>query len=171
MSGCGYSTESSLDPQYQSIFVPAFKNMSKEYDIQAPLTNAVIRKFVTDGRLHVTNEQEADLVLEGVVLGYNLKGFTYDEDDEVTNYLVEVTAGARLIDKKTGNTLWVEPRISGNTSYYTRASGQSSDRLRGNAETFVPTVRSFSTEEENRSASEALERLASAIFYRTVEPW
>ncbi|MBX7258987.1 MAG: DUF799 domain-containing protein [Candidatus Hydrogenedentes bacterium] len=171
LSGCGYSTESSLDPQYQSIFVPAFKNMSREYDLQAPLTNAVIRKFIADGRLHVTDEQDADLILEGVILGYNLKGFTYDEDDEVTNYLVEVSAGARLIDRKTGNTLWVEPRISGNTSYYTRASGQSSDRLRGNADTFVPTVRSFSTEEENRSASEALERLASAIFYRTVEPW
>jgi hypothetical protein len=43
--------------------------------------------------------------------------------------------------------------------------------LRGNAATFLPTVRSFPTEEENRGASEALEQLASDIFYRTVEPW
>ena len=169
--GCGYSTKSSLDPKYQSIFVPSFKNQSREYDLQAPLTNAVVRKFINDGRLTVTDEAHADLILEGVILDYNLKGFTYDKEDEVTTYLVEVTAGTRLIDRKSGGVLWMEPRISGSTSYYTRAAGQSSDRLRGNAEAFLPTVRSFSTEEENRSASEALERLASAIFYRTVEPW
>jgi hypothetical protein len=61
--------------------------------------------------------------------------------------------------------------MSGETSFYTTAAGQSSDRLRGNAEVFLPTVRSFSTEEENRGASEALEQLASDIFYRTIEPW
>ncbi len=169
--GCGYTTESSLDPKYQTIFVPAFKNQSRQYDLQAPLTNCVIRKFMNDGRLTVTDEAHADLILEGVILDYNLKGFTYDKKDEVTNYLVEVSAGARLVDRKSGQVLWTEPRIAGNTSYYTRAAGQTSNRLRGNAEVFLPTVRSFSTEAENRSASEALERLASAIFYRTVEPW
>ncbi len=61
--------------------------------------------------------------------------------------------------------------MAGETTFYTRAAGQSSDRLRGNAEAFVTTVRSFSSEEENRAASEALEQLASDIFYRTVEPW
>jgi hypothetical protein len=43
--------------------------------------------------------------------------------------------------------------------------------LRGNAEVYLPSVRSFATEEENRGASEALEQLASDIFYRTIEPW
>ena len=43
--------------------------------------------------------------------------------------------------------------------------------LRGNAEAFLPTVRSFASAEENRAASEALEQLASDIFYRTIEPW
>jgi hypothetical protein len=32
-------------------------------------------------------------------------------------------------------------------------------------------VRSFATDEENRAAAEALEQLATDIFYRTVEPW
>jgi len=61
--------------------------------------------------------------------------------------------------------------MAGETTYYTRAAGHTSDRLRGNVETFLTTVRSFPTEEENRAASEALEQLASDIFYRTIEPW
>jgi hypothetical protein len=170
-TGCGYTTRSSLDEQYQTIFVSAFQNMSREYDLQAPLTNALSRKFIHDGRLKVVGRDSADLVLEGVILDYQLKGITYDEKDEVTQFLCVVLAGARLTDGHTGTVLWEEPRMAGETSFYTRASGQSSDRLRGNAEVFLPTVRSFASEEENRGASEALEQLASDIFYRTVEPW
>lgn len=171
LAGCGYSTQASLDAKYQTIHVAPFVNMSKEYDLQAPLTNAVIRKFMTDTRLSVVPIDEADLLLEGVILDYRLKGLTYDAADEVTQFLLLVTAGVRVTDLGTGTVLWEEKLMAGESSFYTRASGQSSDRLRGNAEVFLPTVRSFATEEENRGASEALEQLASDIFYRTIEPW
>ncbi len=171
LAGCGYTTKSTLDPQYQTIFVAAFYDQSPEYDLQAPLTNALRRKFLVDGRLEVVPENQADLVLEGVILDYRLKGLTYDEEDEVTQFLVVITAGVRLSDTATGEPVWEEPLMAGETSMYTRATGQSSDRLRGNAEAFLPTVRSFSSPEENRAASEALEQLASDIFYRSIEPW
>lgn len=83
-AGCGYTTKSSLDEKYQTIFVSAFQNTSRQYDLQAPLTNAITRKFITDGRLRVVGRGEADLVLEGIIRDYRLKGITYDEDDEVT---------------------------------------------------------------------------------------
>ena len=169
--GCGYSTGSTLDDQYQTIFVSAFQNQSREYDLQAPLTNAVTRKFITDTRLKVVDPADADLLLEGIILDYSLRGLTFDQDDEVSQYLLVITAGVRLTDNTSGEVLWEERFVTGETSYYARASGQSSDRLRGNAEVYLPTVRSFATEEENRGASEALEQLASDIFYRTVEPW
>ena len=171
MAGCGYSTTSSLDEKYQTVAVSAFQNYSKEYDLQAPLTNAVIRKFITDGRLQVVDAERADLLLEGVITGYDQKGLTFDQEDNVTQFLCIVTAGVRLTDQQTGEILWQEKTMAGETSYYTRASGQSSDRLRGNAEVYLPAVRSFATEEENRGVSEALEQLASDIFYRTIEPW
>ena len=169
--GCGYTTRSSLDSKYRTVAVSAFQNYSKEYDLQAALTNAVIRKFVADGRLKVVRPDDADLLVEGVILGYSLKGLTFDKQDEVTQFLSVISAGVRVTDRKTGEVLWQDPHLAGETSFYTHASGQSSDRLRGNAETFLPSVRSFPTEEENRGASEALEQLASDIFYRTVEPW
>jgi len=155
---------------YQSIAVSPFYDTSHQYDLQAPLTNAVVRKFITDSRLRVAPPEEADLLLEGVVLDINRKGLT-TERDEVTQSLLVVTASVRLTDLKTGQVIWQEPVMAGETSFYTRAAGVSSDRLRGNAEVYLATVRSFATEEENRAASEALEQLASDIFYRVVEPW
>ncbi len=171
LTGCGYSAQSTLDPQYQTIAVSPFFDETREYDLQAPLTNAVTRKFIHDTRLDVVHPDKADLLLEGVILDYRLKGLTYDRNDDVTQYLLVITAGVRVTDLRNGEVLWEEQVMAGETSYYTRAAGQSSDRLRGNAEVFLPTVRSFASDEENRAAAEALEQLASDIFYRTVEPW
>jgi hypothetical protein len=171
LAGCGYTTQASLDPRYQTVYVPAFQNESREYDLQAPLTNAVRRKFITDGRLRLVDQPNADLVVEGVIRDYRLKGLTYDLNDEVTQLLTVVIAGVRCTDRATGEVLWEDPAMTGETTFYTQAAGQSSDRLRGNAEVYLPSVRSFATEEENRGASEALEQLASDIFYRTIEPW
>ena len=123
-AGCGYSTHSTLDAQYQTIAVPAFKNLSREYDLQAPLTNAVIRKFMADSRLEVTPLDKADLILEGVILDYDRKGLTYDSDDEVTQFLCFVTAGARLTDARTGKVLWEDDQRVGETTFSTRAAGQ-----------------------------------------------
>jgi len=170
-SGCGYSTESSLDPKYQTIFVEAFMDQSKEYDLQAPLTDAVIRKFITDTRLQVVPKDQADLLLQGMITNYRLEGLTLDENDETTQYLAVVTAAVRLTDQNSGEVIWEDATMAGETTYYPRAAGLSADRMRGNAETFLNAVRSFNTAEENRAASEALEQLASDIFYRTVEPW
>lgn len=169
--GCGYSTQSSLDPKYQTIYVEAVFDQTDEYGLQAPLSNAITRKFITDSRLKVVKQEQADLHLQGVILDYKRKGLTFGRDDEVTQFLLAITAGVRITDQNSGEVLWQEEIISGETTYYTRAAGQSSDRLRGNAEVFLPTVTSFASEEENRAASEALKQLASDIFYRTVEPW
>lgn len=170
-AGCAYNTETTLDPKYSTVYVSPFYDESKEYDLQAPLTNAVTRKFITDSRLKVVPKEQADLLLEGVILDYRLRGLTFDQNDEPTQFLMVITAGVRCTDQDSGEVLWEEKLMAGETTFYTRAAGQSSDRLRGNAEVFLPTVRSFATEEENRAASEALEQLASDILYRTIEPW
>ena len=169
--GCGYSMSSSLDEKYQTIHVAAFKNQSREFDLQAPLTNAVIRKFLNDGRLRVVGPTEADLVVDGAILDYRLRGLSFDRNDDVTQFEMLVVARVQVTDSRTGDVLWQEPNMIGETSFATAFTGSSSDRLRGNAQVFLPTVRSFQTEEENQAAAEALARLATDIFYRTIEPW
>lgn len=168
--GCAYTTKLSLDPKYQTVAVTGFYNKSSEYDLQAPLTNALIRKFITDGRLKVVKPEEADLLVEGVILEYQRKGLTYAKD-ETTQFLIVITAGVRVTDQKTGKILWQEELMAGESTFFSRAAGQTSDRLRGNVEAYLLPVRSFPSDEENRAVSEAIEQLASDIFYRVVEPW
>lgn len=169
--GCGYTTGSSLDPKYGTIYVSPFQNQSREFDLQAPLTNAVIRKFLNDGRLRVVSRDRADLVVEGIILDYQLRGLAFDRDDEVTQFLTAVVAGVRVSERVSGDVLWEDSAMTGETTYSTGTSGASSDRLRGNVGVFLRAVRSFQTAEENQAAAEALEQLASDIFYRTIEPW
>lgn len=171
ISACGYSMSSSLDQKYQTIHVPAFKNQSREFGLQAPLTNAVIRKFINDGRLRVVNKSMADLIVDGTIIDYELKGLTFDNDDNVIQFEATVHAKVRVIEPKTGDVLWNSSNVIGETSFSTSEFTASTNRLRGNTQSFLPTVRSFQTEAENRAAAEALEKLASMIFFRTIEPW
>lgn len=171
LAGCGYSTQSSLDPKYRTIAVSPFYDKTREYDLQVPLTEAVTRKFIADTRLQVVKAADADLLVEGVITGLSRRGLITDRNDEVTQSLMAITAGVRLTDRATGEVLWEDPAMTGETTFYTRAAGLSSDRLHGNVDVFLPTVRSFPTDEENRAASQALEQLATVIFHRVVEPW
>lgn len=171
LSACGYNMGSSLDPRYQTIHVLPFKNDTGEYDLQAPLTNAITRKFLNDGRLRVVDRAAADLLVEGALLDYQLRGLSFDREDEVLQFEMVITAQTRVFDPDTGDILWSSRYVIGENSYSTPRIGSSSDRLRGNTQTFAPTVRSFQTDEENRAASEAIEGVASEIFIRTIEPW
>lgn len=171
LSSCGYNMQSSLDPKYQTIHIAAFQNQSRQYDLQAPLTNSVIRKFMNDGRLRVVNKDMADLILEGTITDYDLRGVSFDRDDEITQIEMNLRSNVRVIEPRTGTVLWSQNNISSLGSFSAVESGTANSRLRGNTQTFLPAVRSFQTDAENMAASEALEQLASIIFYRTIEPW
>ena len=168
--GCGYSMKSSLDEKYQTIYVEPFKNSSREYDMQAPLTTAVTRKFLNDGRLRVVQKHMADLVVSGTIQEYELKERGSDSNDETTQYEMRMRTTVRVIDPRNGDELWSGP-VNTITYFTTLRSETSSHRLRGNTQITLPVVRSFQTDAENRAASEALEVVASDIFYRTIEPW
>ena len=170
-SGCGYSMGSSLDPKYQTIHVAPFENSSREYDLEASLTNAVTRKFLNDGRLQIVDRASADLIVEGTILNYDLRGLTYDREDDVTQFEMTLALRVRVFDPHTGDALWNDRRLIGENSFSTPRTESTSDRLRGNTGIFAPVVRSFQTEAENRAASEAIENAASEIFIRTIEPW
>ena len=168
--GCGYSMKSSLDPKFQTIYVEPFKNNSREYDLQAPLANALTRKFMNDGRLRVVQKDMADLIVTGSITGYDLKGRSTDVNDEVTQFEMRMWTKVRVFDSKTGDELWSD-NVSSVTYYSTLRGNTPSHRLRGNTQVEMPVVRSFQTDHENRAASEALEVVAADIFYRTIEPW
>lgn len=169
-AGCGYTFRSTLDERYQTVHVIAFENATGEYDLQAPLTNAVIRKFKNDGRLRVRNTPNADIIVEGTITDYDLRGLTFGGDDQPLQFLNEFEVFVTVRDARTGRLLWSD-NISSETVFLTEGTPLASSRLRGNTAEFALEVRSFRTADENLAATEAIEQVASEIFIRTVEPW
>jgi len=168
--GCGYTTSSTLSQRYRTIHIPAARNSIKEYGLQAPLTNALIRKFTVDGRLRVVDAGRADLRLETDIKAYSLAPLTYDDEDRVAQFRVAVVAAARLVDAGSGEELWREARVRG-TSFFMSGGRVPSVKPRGNTDFFASTVRSFPSGNEGEATTEALEDLASRILYLTVERW
>ncbi len=168
--GCGYTTASTLSERYRTIHIPAARNSIKEYDLQAPLTNALIRKFTVDGRLRVVDAGRADLRLETDIVGYSLAPLTYDDEDRVAQFRVAVVGAARLVDTTSGKELWREDRVRG-TSMFMSGGLVPAVKPRGNTDFFTSTVRSFPSGNEGEATTEALEDLASQILYLTVERW
>lgn len=170
MQGCGYTTASTLSERYRTIHIPAARNSIKEYDLQAPLTNSLIRKFMVDGRLRVVDAGRADLRLETDIKGYSLRPLTYDDEDRVAQFRVTVMAAARLVDAGSGKELWREDKVGG-SSLFMSGGLVPSVKPRGNTDFFSSTVRSFPSGNEGEATTEALEDLASQILYLTVERW
>ena len=70
-----------LSPQYRRVYVPLFKNHAYEPDIEENVTRFVQERFLADGRLNVTDEQKADLVLEGDITHYGVSPSSFESDD------------------------------------------------------------------------------------------
>lgn len=168
--GCGYTVASTLPAHYQTIHIPAARNSIKEYDLQAPLTNALIRKFMVDRRLRVVDAERADLRLETDIRGYSLTPITYDDEDRVVEFQTAIVAAARLSDARTGEELWRDESIRGKSSFMSSRYAPSTI-TRGDTDFFAPAGRSFPSGNEGEAATEALEDLASQILYLTVERW
>ena len=170
LSGCGYTFRSTLDDRYQTVHVAAFSNDTGEYGLQASLTNAVIRKFKNDGRLRVRNTPDADIIVTGSIVDYELRGLTFGEDDQPLQFLNDFEVFVTVRDARTNEVMWADG-ISSETVFLTDGTPLASSRLRGNTAEFALEVRSFRTGDENIAATEAIEQVASEIFIRTVEPW
>ena len=147
LSGCGvYSFSGSMSSGIESVAVPVFENESVEYGIAEDLTSGVIEGFVADNTLKVISRSKADAVLEGIILSYDRSAYTYDENDQVQEYKVNITAKVRL-SKSDGSPVWEEESLTGYGIY-------SADD---------------ETEEEGKSRS--IEKIAEDIVNRTVKDW
>jgi hypothetical protein len=147
LGGCGvYSFSGSMSSGLESVAVPVFENESVEYGIAEDLTSGIIERFVSDNTLKVIPRSKADAVIDGVILRYERVAYTYNENDEVQEYKVNIVAKVRL-NKSDGGLVWEDESLSGYGIY--KADGES--------------------EEEGKSR--AIARIAEDIVNRTVKDW
>jgi hypothetical protein len=113
-AGCGvYGFSSSLLPSHiRTVAVPLPENRTNRVDLAPALADSLTESFLADQTLKVVGEREADSVVEGVILEYRREPFTFDAQENVQTYRVEILMEARFVDVRKNHVLWERKRMS-----------------------------------------------------------
>jgi hypothetical protein len=128
--GCGYSTTSRTARDIKTIH---------------------IQFLIDDNTLKVTNEDRADAILEGKIVGFVNRPFSFNLDLNAEEYHVEVRVQASLFSRRTNSFIWQNRPFSGDGSYFV-------DRVEG-GNTFEDAV------------AESIKEITDRILNLTTQDW
>ncbi len=111
LSGCGYSLRGNLPDHVKTVAVPVFANKTSEPAVESLLTQAVVQAFSTNGRLRVVKPEEADAILEGEVVGYEIQALAFDPGAAIRQYRLVVTMNLRFRDVRRNALLFEQARF------------------------------------------------------------
>jgi hypothetical protein len=149
--GCGYSTTSRTAKDIKSIHIPFFENTTPEPNLEITVTESIIQFLIDDNTLKVTGEDGADAVLEGKVVGFDNRPFSFNLDLNAEEYRVEVRVEASLFSRRSNTFIWQKRAFRGDGSYFV-------DRVEG-GNTFDDAV------------AESIEEITDLILNLTTQDW
>jgi outer membrane lipopolysaccharide assembly protein LptE/RlpB len=153
--GCGiYSTNpGNLPPHIKTIAIPTFENLTTEVGLEQEISEAVTDRFVADNNLRVVDEDEADAVLTGAVIGYKNAIFGFTANVVAEEYRVSVTVSTKLFDKTKNREVWREENLTRTWNYY------------------VQDVPGQVAQDERTGRTQAIAKIADEILSKTVDVW
>ena len=122
LGGCGYSLRGNLPGHIRTVAIPVFANKTQQPGAETLLTAAVVDAFVTSGRLRVVRPEEADSILQGEIVGYQLTSLSFDPSANVREYRLTVTLNLQFRDVKNNVMLWRQERVQEKADF--RVPGQ-----------------------------------------------
>ena len=144
---CGpYSFTGAGLPGIKTIAIPLFENQTEEYGIREELTNKLVQAFVQDNTLKVVSERTADAVLRGTILKYQKDAYTFDQSENVKEYIARIYVKITVEDKKHSKNIWEEENLQGWGTFPADSS-------------------------EAYGKSKAIDKLTEDIVNRTVKGW
>lgn len=131
LTGCaGYQLGPTGNSAYRTVAVPMFKNKTLKPQLEAPVTNAILKRFQTDGTLRVVEAVDADVVLSGEITKfYRREVRTLRADiDTPREYrtFIEVVVNAQ--NRATGKPVFPAQTITGSTDTFVGTDLQSADQ-------------------------------------------
>ena len=117
--GCAYRLGPTSTLDIKTVAVPNFKNTTLQPRISVQITNAVIKRFQTDGSIRVVSEDTADATLTGEIVGWDRAPLRYNIYNAYvpSEYLLTVTAHVVLTNNRTGKRIF-DTNIAGTTFYF-----------------------------------------------------
>lgn len=110
-AGCGYSLRGNLPDHIQTVAVPVFANKTGEPAVEGALTRAVVEAFSTNGRLRVVTPEQADAILDGEIIGYDIQALAFDAQANARQYRLIVTLNLRFRDVRRNTVLFEQARV------------------------------------------------------------
>jgi hypothetical protein len=141
-----YSFSGGRTALVKSVAVPGFENETTQFGLAEALTGGIINGLVEDNQVKVQDASIAEAILNGRVLDYQRKAYTFDENDQVKEYLVEIWVSADLVKRDGTGSVWSAASIRGFGSY-------GSDTL------------------ETVGQERAIKKITEDIINRTVKSW
>lgn|SRR5690349_6848416 len=126
-TSCGYGFRGNLPSHIKTVAVPVFKNRTEVAGLENTITSAVISAFSSGGRLRVVPAEQADSILEGEILSYQVDGAGFDRNANVQAYHLRVVLNVALRDVRENKVLWKETGLTQTSDF--QVQGQVSDTL------------------------------------------
>lgn len=109
---CGYySFKGALPADIKTIAIPLFDNNTPNSGVGEDLMNSLLEAFISDNSLKVVDEDEADLVLSGTINSIQVKPFSVQAGENVSESQVVVTVHVKCSNTKTAKILF-DKRLS-----------------------------------------------------------
>lgn len=129
ITGCGYRIGSLLPADIKTIAVPMFVNSTPEPELEAILTNGIIREFIADGTLRIVEENNADTLLLGEIIDYRREPLRFSKTEVTTEYRLLIAVKLTFKDLRRDEVMWENPRVEGETTFFVGTSLPESERL------------------------------------------
>jgi len=130
LSGCaGYRVGDTSGRNLQgvrSVYVPVAKNASLEPDLQMTVTNAIIRRFNSDGTLEVNQDSNADSELDVTITNIQQTAVRSSTSDILVTaqYQLTIEATATYVNRRLGRKIFENAAVTGSTTFFTQSNIQ-----------------------------------------------
>lgn len=114
----------------RSVYVPVVKNTSLEPDLQVTATNAIIRRFNSDGTLEVNQDANADSELDVTITNVAHTPVRSSTSDILVTaqYQVTIQATATFVNRRLGRKIFENVPVTGSTTFFTQSDIQEGER-------------------------------------------
>lgn len=122
-SGCAsYSVRSKVPAEARTISVPVFENDSGFPELDAIVTQYVLREIQHEGTFKIARWDDAAYRLEGKLVSSHTTSLNYDRNyaSRASEYRYTVAVRITLIERSTGKLLIDNQLIKANTTFLTR---------------------------------------------------
>lgn len=106
-----------------------FENKTPEPELEALVTNGIIREFIADGTLQVTKEENADTLLIGEIIDYKREPLRFTKEEVTREYRLFIAVRLVFKDLRRNEIMWENPRVEGEATFFVGTSLPESERL------------------------------------------